>query len=174
MLRGLHAKLTILAGLFAGPSGPAAAIAIADAASVGPDPRSARVLLVDDHAANRKVVELMLGPLDADLTQAENGAEAVDAFRAAPFDVVLMDLQMPVMDGLTAIRLIREHEAARGGPATPIVVISANILPEHVAAARQAGADDHLAKPINAAALYEALQRALSEPPQAAGETAVA
>jgi CheY-like chemotaxis protein len=64
-----------------------------------------------------------------------------------------MDMQMPVMDGLTATHEIRLHEAAMGAPRTPIVMLTANAMPEHIAAGRAAGADRHLAKPFNAAEL---------------------
>ncbi len=106
------------------------------------------------------MVELILGAAGVTLTSVENGAEAVEMFAAQPFDLVLMDLQMPVMDGLTAIRLIRETEA--GGPRTPIIVLTANVQAEHVEAAAAAGADMHLAKPIVAATLLGALEQALA------------
>jgi signal transduction histidine kinase/CheY-like chemotaxis protein len=112
-----------------------------------------RVLLADDHPTNRKVVELILGAAAVEIVSVENGAEAVEAYRAGAFDMVLMDMQMPVMDGLTATRAIREFECEAGRPLTPIVMLTANALPEHVAAARAAGADKHLAKPFEAAEL---------------------
>ena len=112
-----------------------------------------RVLLADDHATNRKVVELILAQAPVELTCVENGAEALEAYRGGDFDLVLMDMQMPVMDGLEAIREIRLHEAAMGGEATPIVMLTANALPEHVASGAAAGADRHLSKPFNAADL---------------------
>ena len=126
-----------------------------------------RVLLTDDNAVNRQVAALILDAVGADIVHAENGEEALIAFQAQPFDVVLMDLQMPVMDGLTAIQLIRGHEANVGSPRTPILVLSANALPEHREAAALAGADGHIAKPITAPALIGALQAALN-----GGETA--
>jgi len=112
-----------------------------------------RVLVADDHPTNRKVVELILSQAAIDLVQAENGAEALQACRAQSFDMILMDMQMPVMDGLTAVREIRLHEAAMGLDRAPIVMLTANALPDHVAAARAAGADRHLAKPFDAAEL---------------------
>ena len=93
---------------------------------------------------------------------AENGAEAVAAFETGVFDLVLMDLQMPVMDGLTAIRHIRRIEAGRGGRRTPVLVLSANTMPEHLDGSNAAGADGHLAKPITAPVLIAALEEALS------------
>lgn len=123
-------------------------------------PSPVRILLAEDNAANRAVVKLILGEEGIELTSVENGAQAVEAFARAPFDVVLMDLQMPVMDGLTAISLIRqsESEAAR----TPIIVLSANVQAEHLEASAAAGADIHLAKPIQAATLLGALQHVLA------------
>lgn len=93
----------------------------------------------------------------------ENGLEAVHAFRAARFDAILMDMQMPVMDGLTAIREIRQIESELGLPRTPIAVLSANAMADHVEAAMTAGADLHVAKPVKPATLIEALERLLTE-----------
>ena len=124
--------------------------------------RPLRILLADDHPTNRKVVELILAQAEVELVQAENGAQALDAFRAQPFDLVLMDMQMPVMDGLTAVREIRAHEAASGLPRGPILMLTANALPEHAEASLAAGADRHLTKPITAPALFEAIETALA------------
>ena len=115
--------------------------------------RTVNVLVADDHPTNRRVIELILAQTAAKIVMAENGAEALEAFRADVFDLVLMDMQMPVMDGLTATQEIRLHEAAMGLARTPIVMLTANAMPEHVAAGRAAGADHHLAKPFNAAEL---------------------
>ncbi len=112
-----------------------------------------RVLLADDHPVNRKVVEMILGQANVELTSVENGAEAVQACRDGDFDIILMDMQMPVMDGLTATREIRLNEAAMGLARTPIVMLTANALAEHIASAEAAGADRHLAKPFDAADL---------------------
>ena len=113
----------------------------------------ARVLVADDHPTNRRVIELILAQAPVEIVIAENGAEAVEACRRQDFDLILMDMQMPVMDGLTATREIRLHETAMGAPRTPIVMLTANAMPEHIAAGRNAGADRHLAKPFNAAEL---------------------
>jgi signal transduction histidine kinase/ActR/RegA family two-component response regulator len=117
--------------------------------------RPLRVLVADDHPTNRKVVELVLSQIEVELVMVEDGAQALSAFRDGDFDVVLMDMQMPVMDGLTATREIRLHEAAMGAPRTPVVMLTANALPEHMDAARDAGADRHLSKPFGAEALIE-------------------
>ena len=120
-----------------------------------------RVLIVDDNATNRRVLQLILSPLGADWIAAEDGVQAIEAFEAARFDLILMDIQMPVMDGLTATREIRRREAEQGLPATPIIVVSANCLPEHVAAAQAAGAQRHLAKPVSALALTTTISEVL-------------
>lgn len=118
-----------------------------------------RVLLADDHPTNRKVVELVLAQAPVELTSVENGAEAVAAYRAGGFDLVLMDMQMPVMDGLTATREIRACEQSQGLERTPVVMLTANAMPEHIAAGIAAGADRHLAKPFNAADLLELVRQ---------------
>ena len=120
------------------------------AAEMGP---RLKVLLADDHPTNRKVVELVLAAANVDLVSVENGVQAVEAFRAGAFDLVLMDMQMPLMDGLAATRELRLHEAAEGRPHTRIVMLTANALPEHVAAGQAAGADGHVAKPFNTSEL---------------------
>ena len=117
-----------------------------------------RILLAEDHPINRRVVELILGGLDVDLTCVENGQEAVEAYRSQRFDLILMDMQMPVMDGLTAIREIRALERNAGVAAIPIYSLTANALPEHAEASRAAGADAHLTKPVTAEALIEAVE----------------
>ncbi len=131
-----------------------------------------RVLLADDHETNRTVVRLILDSVGADLVSVENGAEAVEVFQADRFDIVLMDLQMPVMDGLTAIRRIREGEALNHAARTPILVVSANAMAEHLDASAAAGADGHLAKPVTAQALIAALEAALLSQAAAVDERA--
>jgi PAS domain S-box-containing protein len=146
------------------PLTPAEAVTESEAAHVADAPnRPLRVLLADDHPTNRKVVELMLDGL-AEVVSVENGAEALMAIGTGPFDVVLMDMQMPVLDGLEATRRIRETEAAGGKAPTPIIMLTANALPEHVAASLAAGADRHLEKPVTLAALVQALNDVLAEP----------
>ena len=119
-----------------------------------------RVLLAEDHPTNRRVVELILGAAGVELTCVENGLQAIEAFRAGAFELVLMDMQMPVMDGLTAITEIRRLEAADDLTPTPIHVLTANGMPEHVSASQAAGADGHLTKPILAQALLERVSTA--------------
>ncbi|MDX5393576.1 MAG: response regulator, partial [Caulobacteraceae bacterium] len=131
------------------------------------DERPLRILVADDHPTNRQVLELLLSQFDTELVLAENGQEALEAFEKAPFDIVLMDMQMPVMDGLTAIREIRAREERSDLTRTPIIMLTANTLPEHQAASLEAGADMHMPKPIVADRLFEALA-SVSERPNAA------
>jgi PAS domain S-box-containing protein len=131
-----------------------------------------RVLLADDHPTNRRVVQMMLEAV-AQVEAVEDGAQAVAAFEVGRFDLVLMDMQMPEMDGLEAVRRIRAIESRVGG-ATPIIMLTANARPEHVAASMAAGADRHLGKPITAAALFAVIHDALGRPPaQEAGAAGV-
>ena len=134
--------------------------------------RMLRVLLADDHPTNRKVVELMLSEL-AEVVSVENGAEALAALATDVFDIVLMDMQMPVMDGLEATRRIRETEAAAGRGSTPVVMLTANALPEHVAASHAAGADRHLEKPVTLAGLLDAMNDVLAWGDEHAEATAI-
>jgi CheY-like chemotaxis protein len=108
---------------------------------------------------NRRVVELLLAQSGLKITFAENGKEAVEKFAAGRFDLVLMDLQMPIMGGLAATRAIREWEKQNNRAATPLLAVSANATDEHVAEAKEAGADDHVAKPIVRETLFEAIAR---------------
>ena len=117
-----------------------------------------RLLLVEDNAVNRELVKTMLEPFGVSVETANDGVAGVEAMRQGQFDLVLMDVQMPVMDGLTATREIRALEGARGA-ATPIVAMTANVLPDQIATCLAAGMDDHLGKPINPAKLLEKVAR---------------
>jgi CheY-like chemotaxis protein len=121
-----------------------------------------RVLVADDNPTNRKVVELMLSAAGVQPTCVEDGLQALEAWRAGAYDAVLMDLRMPVMDGLEAIRAIREAEAQSGRRRTPIVVLSANTSPQDRGASAAAGADGHIGKPVQAEELLSALSATLA------------
>ncbi len=127
-----------------------------------------RVLACEDDAMTRMVFGMLLSELGVEFEVAENGQEACDAFEARAFDCILMDMQMPVMDGVTAIRRIRERERERGLSRTPIFILTANALPEHRAAGVAAGADRFLVKPLDA----DELAKALAELPLPGPETA--
>lgn len=124
--------------------------------------RPLRILAADDNPTNRKVITLMLEAAGVAVVTVENGSQAIDAWRLGGFDAVLMDLRMPVTDGLAAIRAIRAAEAAQALPRTPTIVLSANTSPDDRAASAAAGADGHIAKPIRAEALFAALETALA------------
>jgi len=117
-----------------------------------------RVLVVDDNDINRQVLGLILDSAGIEHAEVVNGAEAVDAAKTGNFDAILMDIQMPVMDGLEATRLIREWEADAGRRRMPILIVSANGLQEHVDAGKAAGADGHLNKPVSVPQLLGALE----------------
>jgi CheY-like chemotaxis protein len=117
-----------------------------------------RLLVVDDNAVNRELITTLLAPFDLEIETAADGVDAIEAVSHAPFDLILMDVQMPNMDGLTATRRIRAA-AAPGAPRTPIIAMTANVLPEQVDRCLAAGMDDHLGKPINPQKLLEALDR---------------
>lgn len=142
------------------------------AAERNEDARSLRVLYADDHAINRQVVTMILEPLGADLTLVQNGREALDSLTSSAFDIVLMDVQMPEMDGLTATRLLRDHEAAQGLVRTPVIALTANAMPDDVERSLAAGADLHLPKPIRPAELLEAIDSILTTSPHPAAAAA--
>jgi two-component system, sensor histidine kinase len=137
-----------------------------------PDPVPLRVLVVEDQPANRRIVELLLARQKADCVMAANGLLGLQAWQSGDFDVVLMDLQMPVMDGLTAIRSIRAAERDRLLRRTPIAVLSANAMAHHRREALEAGADVHIAKPVTGALLMDGIRSAIarSQAHQSPGE----
>jgi signal transduction histidine kinase/ActR/RegA family two-component response regulator len=124
--------------------------------------RLLRILLAEDHPTNQRVVAMILQPYGVDLTVVENGVKALEAFEAGNFDVVLMDMQMPEMDGLKATQAIRILELTAQLPRTPIAMLSANAMNEHVVQALDAGCDVHIAKPVTPESLVKGIQAALA------------
>ncbi|WP_293368033.1 PAS domain-containing hybrid sensor histidine kinase/response regulator [Phenylobacterium sp.] len=116
-----------------------------------------RVLVAEDHPTNQRVIQLMLEPMGVALTMTSDGREAIEAFSIGAFDFVLMDMQMPKMDGLSATREIRRRERDAGAGRTPIAMLTANALDEHRRMAAQAGADHLIAKPITPESLFRGL-----------------
>lgn len=114
-----------------------------------------RVLVVDDHAGNREVARLMLGPTGAEIVEACDGIEAVELARLQHFDLILMDVRMPRMDGLAATRAIRALAAPLN--AVPILAVTADAMPEDAERCLAAGMNGHLAKPITHKTLYAAI-----------------
>jgi PAS domain S-box-containing protein len=150
---------------------PVAAAACPDEAAAEPSVsvhESLRLLVVDDNPVNRELICTLLEPFDLDIQTAADGVEAIEAVSRAAFDVVLMDVQMPNMDGLAATRCIRDA-AAPGARRVPIIAMTANVLPEQVARCLEAGMDDHVGKPIKPSSLLEALVR-WSPPDPSVGE----
>lgn len=121
------------------------------------------VLAADDNAINRIVLKDMLEPLDVDLTLVENGADAIASWRARAFDVILLDIQMPLLSGYDVTREIRKLEAEEGRARTPIIAVSASVMRSEVEACLEAGMDAHVAKPIELARLKAALAAATAK-----------
>jgi two-component system, sensor histidine kinase and response regulator len=120
--------------------------------------RPVRILLADDSPDNRLLIRAYLKDPIFQLDEVENGEGAVERIKAARYDVVLMDVQMPVMDGLTAMRLIREWERESTTRHTPIVALTASVLEEDVRRSLEAGANRHVAKPVRKAMLIGTIE----------------
>ncbi len=153
------------------PTVPEPAIAAVASGSVAPPVVSAAaagdrvaasdgdvVLLVEDNPVNRQVAQRLLTLAGIRFESAENGKEALDKMNAGPFAVVLMDCQMPIMDGYTATRRRREHEAGHGLPRLPIVAMTANAMLGDREKCLDAGMDDYMSKPLNRALLESTLR----------------
>ncbi|ACG77577.1 sensor histidine kinase/response regulator [Phenylobacterium zucineum HLK1] len=123
--------------------------------------RPLRILAAEDNAMNQLVLKTLLAQVGVDPVIVPDGREAVAAWEQGDWDVILMDVQMPVMDGPTATAMIRTRELSLGRPRTPIVALTANAMAHQVAEYLDVGMDGYVAKPIEAARLYEALQAAL-------------
>jgi len=121
-----------------------------------------RFLLVEDNAVNRKVATAMLSRFGAEIHHAFNGTEAVQAVKQTEFDVILMDCQMPEMDGFEATRRIRAWERAHGGHRL-IIAMTANAMKGDRERCLESGMDDYVTKPIKPAGLLEAIQRAQAQ-----------
>ncbi|HXQ16354.1 MAG TPA: response regulator [Caulobacteraceae bacterium] len=120
-------------------------------------PGANRVLVVDDVAANRELLTTLLRAVGYDVATARDGLEAVDQALTNPFDIILMDLQMPRMDGLRATQAIRAGDGRNCD--TPILAVSANALPEHIERCHQVGMNGHITKPINVGELIRSMAR---------------
>ncbi|MDY6832607.1 MAG: response regulator [Thermodesulfobacteriota bacterium] len=120
---------------------------------------AARILLVEDSADNRLLVQAYLKKSPVVIDTAENGAVAVDKFKAGEYDIVLMDIQMPVMDGYTATREIRKWEAENRRPETPVIALTAYAQVEDFEKSVAEGCTDHMTKPIKKTTLFEAIRK---------------
>ncbi len=122
---------------------------------------SKRVLLVDDSLENRELMKLLLHPLAMELHEAGNGQEALDLFFAHRYDLILMDIQMPIMDGYMATRMIRSHEERSGQRRTVIIALTAHAYESDIQKCLDTGCDDHIAKPFKKRTLLNCLSHHL-------------
>jgi signal transduction histidine kinase/CheY-like chemotaxis protein len=130
-----------------------------------------RVLAAEDNEVNQLVLRTLLQQVGIEVVIVSDGRQAVEACSTETWDLILMDIQMPVMDGVTAARTIRSDEALAGRTRTPIVALTANVMTTQIEEYRQAGMDAVAAKPIELAKLLEAMEGALAERPEAGTAT---
>ncbi len=147
-------------GIAAG--GASVRVAPTEAYEEAPARAPLRVLAAEDNATNQLVLTTIMQIFGVELTLAADGVEAVDVWRDGVFDVILMDIQMPQLDGVAATRRIRAEEAESGRPRTPILALSANALTHQVDSYLAAGMDGHVAKPIELPKLQVALEQVLA------------
>ena len=133
-----------------------------------------RVLAAEDNSMNQLVLRTLLAQVGIEPELVSDGRQAVEAWARGRWDLILMDVQRPEMDGPTAASIIRAREDAEGRARTPIVALTANVMAHQVLEYRAAGMDDFVAKPIEAARLYEALFAAVEGRDQGDVETAAA
>jgi signal transduction histidine kinase/ActR/RegA family two-component response regulator len=156
--------------LVAAAAEPVAAASILGAAPFG----AGRLLLVEDNFVNQRVAVYMLSKLGARVDVAKHGREAIDMLAKSCYDLVLMDCQMPEMDGFEATRIIRDRSSAVLDHEIPVIAMTANAFPEHRARALACGMNDFLAKPVDRLVLASMLEKWLkpasgTEPRAAAG-----
>ncbi len=133
----------------------------AEVAAAGDD-GDLRLLAAEDNPTNQQVLAAVLGSLGIDVHIVPDGKEAVEAWRVGAYDLILMDIQMPVMDGISAAKAIREAETGTGRRRTPIIALTANALTHQVEEYLAAGMDAHVAKPIEIAKLYDSISTVLN------------
>lgn len=121
-----------------------------------------RLLAAEDNATNQQVLAAVMESLGIDIDIVADGKQAVEAWRNCAYDLILMDIQMPVMDGIAAAREIRSAERDGARARTPIIALTANALTHQIEEYMAAGMDGHVAKPIEIAKLYEAISAALT------------
>jgi len=131
------------------PSGPPLPVKV---------PSDFRILVAEDNSISTKVIRGMLGKLNLQPDTASNGEEALQAMKAQRYDLVLMDCEMPILDGFSATQQLRAWEVGNQRIRTPVVALTAHILAEHKERARQAGMDGHMAKPVELSQLRELIE----------------
>jgi CheY-like chemotaxis protein len=117
-----------------------------------------RALVADDHEGHQRLLCAILSSLGVKVEVAVDGLQAVDAATAEPFDLILMDLSMPRLDGLASTRMIRDHEASKGWPRANIIMVTSHTETADFAHSREAGADGHVTKPLSIAGLLGAIE----------------
>ncbi|HEY2660346.1 MAG TPA: response regulator [Caulobacteraceae bacterium] len=140
-----------------------AALASAPLTAAPAGERVLRILAAEDNDVNQLVLKTLLAQAGLDLTLVADGALAVAAWAEDEWDLVLMDVQMPVMDGLAAVQEIRARERSSGRARTPVIALTGNAMAHQVAELIAAGMDDHVAKPIQVTRLFSAIEAALSD-----------
>ena len=128
-----------------------------------PLPSDFRILVAEDNSISTKVIRGMLNKLNLAPDTASDGEQALRAMQAQHYDLVLMDCEMPVLDGFTATQMLREWEAREQQPRTPVVALTAHIMSEHKERARQVGMDGHVAKPVELSQLRELIEHWVAE-----------
>ena len=146
------------------PMTPSGEAAVAASAGFVPRHRPLQVLAAEDNPVNQVVLKALLAQIGIDPVFVENGEDAVRAWEQADWDVILMDVQMPVMDGVAATGAIRLREFELGLERTPIIAVTANAMTHQVATYRAAGMTDVVSKPINVEALFAAILAAVTAP----------
>ncbi len=169
---GQGARFTIILPLKpAPPAKPAPAQSALTVATENPD-RGYRLLLVEDSLSNRELVKLFLEGEPCSLAEAETGTEALSLFAGQTFDLVLMDMEMPGMDGCETTSALRRLERETGLRPTPIIMLTAHAFSEYEEKCRQAGCNGFLSKPIRKAQLIMELHRQILEAARQASDTA--
>lgn len=126
-------------------------------------PADFRILVAEDNSISTKVIRGMLGKLNLQPDTASNGEEALSAMKAQPYDLVLMDCEMPVLDGFSATEQLRAWEQSEQRPRTPVVALTAHILNEHKERARAVGMDGHMSKPVELSQLRDLIEHWIAE-----------
>jgi CheY-like chemotaxis protein/HPt (histidine-containing phosphotransfer) domain-containing protein len=137
------------------------------AVSGTPQPLTGTVLLVEDHPVNQKVAQKLLERLGLTVDVADNGEIALEKLRGRAYAMVLMDCQMPVLDGYSATRRLREIESEQGKPRMPVIAMTAHAMSGDRERCLQAGMDDYLSKPLDRQLLEQTLARWMQQSPQA-------
>jgi signal transduction histidine kinase len=144
-----------------------ASVEIATRAQAVADGSALRVLAAEDNEVNRLVLQTLLRQVGIDPTLVNDGAQALAAWHAGDWDIILMDVQMPVLDGISATEAIRREEAETGRRRTPIVALTANVMAHQVQSYRAAGVDDVVGKPLEIGRLLQVIAAHIGHEPDA-------